>query len=262
MDKSLFDFEKFDIKLDTDWVGRQFFYVEELDSTNNYLLNYSMTTLRNGAVAFAEKQLKGRGRMDRTWYSSKNLNLLFSVFLSEEFLQKKRLNMINLGSAVVVANAIENLHQLSTDLKWPNDILIDRKKVAGILIESTSNGNKLTKAVCGVGLNVNQTAFQGEFKIPPTSIALEQSRPADREKLFAEILNTYEEMLEQLLESPDRIAEEWKSNCRMLGEKIIIDTNGETKEGIFEDIDENGYLLLKNKRGVIETITYGDVSII
>jgi BirA family biotin operon repressor/biotin-[acetyl-CoA-carboxylase] ligase len=257
----LFELENFDLKLNTNVIGRNFIYAEEIDSTNTYLLDKTNKNLADGTVVFAEKQNKGRGRKDRVWYSVKDQNLNFSILLTNRKYLGKNINLINLASSLAVAQSIENLFQLNTNLKWPNDVLIKGKKVSGILLEATSQGSKVERLVTGIGINVNQTMFQGNFNIPPTSIKLESNENIERERLLAEVLNNFEELLEKISTEPEAILKDWKSRCRMIGEKIEVSDDNVTKYGIFDDIDENGFLLLKSRDNKIEKIHFGDVSV-
>jgi BirA family transcriptional regulator, biotin operon repressor / biotin---[acetyl-CoA-carboxylase] ligase len=257
----LFSFESFDIKLDTEFIGRNFVFSEEADSTNSVLLDKGNKYTINGTVFYAEKQLKGRGRKNRPWYSAKELNLLFSILLSNKKYITANPVLLNFAASLAVGNALENLYQLKVELKWPNDVLINGKKLCGILIESTSEGNKIERLVIGLGINVNQTMFQGNYSIPPTSVKLEINENAERERLLAEVLNNFEELLLVLIESPENILKDWKQRCGMIGDKISITEGDEVKYGIFEDVDENGFLLLKDNNDRIEKIHYGDVSL-
>ncbi len=257
----MFELENFDLKLNTNVIGRNFIYAEEIDSTNTYLLDKTNKNLADGTVVFAEKQNKGRGRKDRVWYSVKDQNLNFSILLTNRKYLGKNINLINLASSLAVAQSIENLFQLNTNLKWPNDVLIKGKKVSGILLEATSQGSKVERLVTGIGINVNQTMFQGNFNIPPTSIKLESNENIERERLLAEVLNNFEELLEKISTEPEAILKDWKSRCRMIGEKIEVSDDNVTKYGIFDDIDENGFLLLKSRDNKIEKIHFGDVSV-
>lgn len=256
----LFDLEFFDIKLDTDVIGRNFIYAEEVDSTNNVLLNKANKLDRDGTVILSEKQLQGRGRKDRVWYSNKGLNLTFSILLKERDFTGRKINLINFASSLAVAMAIENLYQLKIELKWPNDVLINRKKTAGILIESSSAGKNIERVVTGIGINVNQTSFQGNFKIPPTSIKEESGVNVEREIMLAEVLNIFEEILQWIDDKPDEILKDWKARCGMIGEKISVIEGDQVRYGIFDDIDEQGFLVLKTGRK-LEKIYFGDVSI-
>ena len=189
------------------------------------------------------------------------MNLTFSILIKESKYFQKKINILNFVASLALATSIENLYQLKTELKWPNDILIDEKKAAGILIESTSKGSKIERLVIGIGLNVNQIAFQRKFTIEPTSLKKELGHPVEREKTLAEILNNIEEMLTSSIKFPDKILEDWKEKCKMIGERITVVNDDITKHGIFNDIDKNGFLVLRTD-DKMETLHIGDVSIL
>lgn len=254
----MFNIEKFDIKLDTEYLGRNFVYCEEIDSTNTFLLS-SKEFDKHGTVILSEFQSAGRGRLQRTWESIADQNLTFSILLTED-IDADKINFINLGAAIAVAQSIENQFQLPCELKWPNDVLVNKRKIAGILLDSSSRGSTMSRLVVGIGINVNQPNFTGKFVIPPTSIKKEFRNTAERERLLSEFLNIFEEILETCKTDPEKILADWKSRCKMLGEKIKIQDDKEEKFGIFEDLNENGFLVLRigDKK---EIIHYGDVSL-
>jgi BirA family biotin operon repressor/biotin-[acetyl-CoA-carboxylase] ligase len=257
----MFNLEKFDLKLNTDVIGRNFIYAEEIPSTNTELLSESNFYKKHGTVLLAEKQSEGKGRKDRSWYSDDQLNLTFSILITETKYFKKKINIFNFVASLALAVSIENLYQLRTELKWPNDILINDKKAAGILIESTSKGSKIERLVIGIGLNVNQIAFQRKFTTEPTSLKKELGYPVDREKTLAEILNNIEELLITSTAFPDKILEVWKAKCKMIGERITVVNDDVKKQGIFNDIDKNGFMVLRTD-DKMETLHFGDVSIL
>ena len=256
----MFNLENFDIKLETEFIGRNFVYCEEIDSTNAELLTNKHQYKKSGTVLLAEKQLKGKGRKDRSWQSAKGLNLTFSILLGRDTVSELNLNHLNLAASLAVASAIENLFQLRIELKWPNDVLINGKKVAGILIETSVKGSKIERAVIGVGMNLNQVLFQGEFNFPPTSLKLETGLVIDRETVLSEVLNLFEELLQKLPLQSKSILDDWREKCKMIGDVINVTDGDNTKTGIFHDIDDDGYLLLK-RNDAIEKIHFGDVSI-
>lgn len=256
----MFAFEDFDLKLDTDVIGRNFLYFDEVESTNEVLTDPANNLNNDGTVVFAERQINGKGRKDRKWYSAKDQNLTFSILLKRKF-NEKRLNIINLGTALALASSLENLYQLKVNLKWPNDLLVFNEKIAGILLESTTRGSKIEKLVVGIGLNVNQTTFQGKFQIPPTSIKKITNQEINRERLLSEILNNFEEMLERVENDPHQVLMDWKSRCRMLGEKIIVQDENFSRTGTFDDVDEEGFLVLRTDNNKLERIHFGDVSL-
>lgn len=257
----MFNLEIFDIKLETELIGRNFIYCDEIESTNTELLAGKQQFKKNGTVFLAEKQIAGKGRKGRTWLSAKGLNLTFSILLTKETISELNVNHLNLISSLAVSMAIENLYQLRTELKWPNDVLIDKKKVAGILIETSIKGKNVERVVIGIGINLNQIAFHGEFNLPPTSLKLELKDDIDRENILAEILNNFEELLFDLELKPKAILNEWRNKCQMIGDKITITENDKVKTGIFHDIDDDGFLLLK-RADSIEKIHFGDVSFV
>jgi BirA family biotin operon repressor/biotin-[acetyl-CoA-carboxylase] ligase len=257
----VFNIEVFDLKLSTEFIGRNFIYAEEVSSTNSFLLDKNSNYNQNGTVVLAEKQSSGRGRLDRTWYSQRDQNLTFSILLKGNKKINNKINLVNFAATLAIATSIENLFQLRTELKWPNDILISGKKVSGILIESTSSGSKIDRIVIGMGINVNQTIFQGKFNIEPTSIRNEINDPVERERFLAEVLNNFEWLLEKVIGDGEFILKEWRVRCNMLGERITVSDGTNIQYGIFEDIDESGFLLLKTK-DKIQKIHFGDVSIV
>ena len=256
----MLNIEDFDIKLNTEYIGRTFVYAEELSSTNTFLMDKKNGYNNNGTVVLAEKQTSGKGRKDRVWYSAPENNLTFSILLTKDKFLNNNSSLINFAASLAVAFSIENLYQLKTELKWPNDVLLDGKKTSGILIESTSQGNKIERFVVGIGVNVNQPSFQGTFNYPPTSIRIELGRNVERERFLAEILNNFELLLERIKSNKNEVINDWKAKCKMIGEKISVVENDSEKFGIFYDIDEEGFLLLKTRDG-IEKVHYGDVSL-
>ena len=257
----MFNLEKFDIKLETDFIGRNFIYADEIGSTNSELLAGKQQYKKSGTVYIAEKQLEGKGRKNRVWNSAKGLNLTFSILLTKDTISDINLSHLNLAASLAVSTAIENLYQIKTELKWPNDVLIEKKKVAGILIETSIKGKSIDRAVIGIGINLNQIAFQGEFNLEPTSLKLNLGMEIDRENILAEILNIFEEMLTELEQKPANVVDDWRNKCNMIGDKITITDDDKVKRGIFHDIDDEGYLLLK-VNDEIEKIHFGDVSFV
>ncbi|MEN8193675.1 MAG: biotin--[acetyl-CoA-carboxylase] ligase [Bacteroidota bacterium] len=255
---SSFDIEEMDIKLDTEFIGSNFIIYDEVNSTNEQLL--SDENIKNhGTVLLAENQFVGRGRLGRKWLSEKDMSLTFSILLNEDITPDK-LNLINLGASLAVAKSLENLYQLDVHLKWPNDVLISNRKISGILVESTSKGKNIERAVIGIGINVNQPAFEGKFMMTPTSIRREFGKPVKRERLISEILNEFEEIITQINKKQEVVLDAWRSRCNWIGEKVKIENVEESIFGIFENIDSDGFLLLRQKDGTKKIIN-GDVSL-
>ena len=256
----MFNLENFDIKLETELIGRNFIYCDEVISTNSELLSNKQYYKNSGTVLLAEKQLKGKGRKDRTWQSARGLNLTFSILLNKDIIAELNINHLNLAASLSVALATENLYQLRTELKWPNDVLINGKKLSGILIETSVKGSKIERVVLGFGINLNQIVFEGDYNFPPTSLKIETGVNIDRETFLAEVLTIFEELMINLQTQPGSILEDWRAKCKMIGDKITITDGEQSKKGIFYDIDDDGYLLLKRNE-IIEKVHFGDVSL-
>ena len=258
MSSTTFNLEEMDIKLDTEYVGTNFIYYDEVNSTNELLLSDEKIT-KHGTVLLSENQFIGRGRLGRKWISEKNLSLTFSILLTEN-IKAKNLNFINLGASLAVAKSLENLYQLDVNLKWPNDVLISNRKVSGILLETVSKGEKIDRVVVGIGINVNQHAFEGQFLLPPTSVRRESGKRIKRERLLSEFLNEFELILEQIMKNPKSLLNSWQSRCDWIGERVKIENGEEELFGVFENIDSDGFLLLRKKDGTKKIIS-GDVSL-
>ncbi len=256
--KFLLNIEEFNIKLDTKFIGRNFVYIDEIDSTNTFLLKTTEFT-ENGTVLFAEFQSEGKGRRNRQWKSEKGQNLTFSVLLTEN-INAETPNLYSFAASLAVVYALENLYQLKPEVKWPNDVLVNNKKIAGILTETTFQDSSITKMVIGIGINVNQPHFPGKFNFQPTSVKIEFGKIVKRERLLNEFLNIFEELLENIESSPENILNSWRRKCRMIGEKIkIVNDDGELF-GILDDIDDKGFLILKSGE-TRRTIYSGDITV-
>jgi len=258
MSASTFKLEEMDIKLDTEYIGTNFIFYDELNSTNEKLLTDD-SIKQHGTVLLTENQFVGRGRMGRKWISEKGLSLTFSILLTED-IEPKNINIVNLGASLAVAKSMENLYQLDVNLKWPNDVLISNRKVSGILVESITKGNRFEKVVVGIGINVNQPAFEGKLLIPPTSVRKEFGRPVKRERVLSEVLNEFESILEQIKTDPNGVLDSWRSRSNWIGEKVKVINGSDELVGLFEDIDSDGFLLLQQKDGTKKIIN-GDVSL-
>lgn len=254
--------EEFDIKLETEVIGRHFTVLEEVDSTNKFVLDSANGIKNDGSVVFAEFQSAGRGRLDRVWTSSKEQNLTFTILLDLQHHSIRHPQLLNFVASIAVARSIENLHMIKTNLKWPNDVMIGQKKIAGILCESVSQGSTISRVAVGIGINVNQPNFSSGYLIEPTSLRIELKQYVSREKLLAEILNNFETNLAKLENSPDQLINEWKQFCKMIGDKISVKAGEKEYTGMFDDVTPEGHIVLIDNMEDKHLISFGDVSAI
>ncbi|MBL0060478.1 MAG: biotin--[acetyl-CoA-carboxylase] ligase [bacterium] len=238
--------------------GRQFQYFDEIDSTNRWLIEHPETFTLTGAVAIAGHQTAGRGRHLRSWLDSSGSGLLCSVMLRlrTKHMAKGFLSMI---PAIALARSIMK-HDSAAEvaLKWPNDVLLSHKKVAGILAESTLHAG-VEIVVVGIGINVNSIPGN-DFIWPATSLRENSKWHPNREILLAELLNHWEPLFDQFLDNDfDGLRVAWEEFGPQKGARMKRVELPNIIEGEFEGLGENGQLLLRDAEGMIQEVYSGDV---
>ena len=175
--------------LKTQRFGNKIFTFDTIDSTNNCARALAGCWADEGTVIIAEQQTAGKGRLGRVWQANPNENLTFSIILRPTA-NPEQVNLLPLYVAVAVAQAIERTTSLKVECKWPNDLLVNNRKVAGILLEGSVKDNTLEYVVVGIGVNVNQVAFAHDLEGKATSLRLEGGKEVDRLLLFRELLSS------------------------------------------------------------------------
>ncbi len=228
-------------------------HFKEIDSTNNYLKN-SYQLLSDFTFASTDYQSHGKGRNDRVWESESEENLMFSFLIKNEKLMKESA-ILSILTAVEVAEEIERYDIDNVSIKWPNDVLINDKKVCGILLE----GQVPNYLVVGVGLNVNQKAFPEGLRRPATSLSLELKKPLDidelKDRLFANIVNNFS------LFKTEEYLEYFRKHNYLLNKRVRVLINNEVFIGEVMGIDDSfclqvlaGDMLLHIDSGEIEIL--------
>jgi BirA family biotin operon repressor/biotin-[acetyl-CoA-carboxylase] ligase len=235
-----------------------------IDSTNTHALEQARQGAPSGSFYVADEQTAGRGRSDHQWHSSASQGLYLSVLFrpsAEKPLPTAELVWLPLMTGLAVHRAIAEVTALTPDLRWPNDILIESRKVAGILVEAQTESEFVSAAVIGVGINLHQPSFPPDLATPATSLDLETGRIVSRQELLVALLQALHRELsvfefsnrETVLASiPHRIAaiSTWVSGRR-------VDVHGpRMATGVTAGLDARGFLRLRTKDGVI-TITTG-----
>jgi len=247
--------------LNTKTFGHRIFAFDSIDSTNNCAKAVAGCGAVEGTVIIAEHQTDGRGRQGRIWQSRANENLMFSVIL-RPVLSQEGMNLLPLYVAVAVADAIERNTGVKTECKWPNDLLADGKKVAGILIEGSFKQNSVEYVVVGIGVNVNQMKFSTELEQSATSLRLVGGREVDRVPLFKEILRSMERLYRPSVGTGFRsIIPAWLGRSSMVNTTISVDQQGTVISGVVKGLSPEGGLILQTN-GVEKTIFAGDVHIL
>ena len=238
-------------------VGRRLLYYPELPSTMDEAARLGEGEADEGAVVVAEKQSAGRGRQGRNWVSQPG-NILVSVLFRPSL---ETLPFISIIGGIAAARAVRKVTGLDIKIKWPNDLMIGRRKVAGILAESTIAGNSVWYAVLGVGMNISLSTEQID-EISPFAISLNAAVGEDvpREDVLRQFLMDLDALYLTLGKGQSPI-EEWQELLDTIGQRLEATWGEETYCGVAEGTDELGNLLLRQDDGSLLTLTAGDVTL-
>ena len=261
----LFSKPHFSWNLKTDYVGRRFVYRPVSESTmEDARRMQGRFRLTNGALLLTETQTAGRGRAGRNWVSPPDVNLYFTLILTPPPEGVRSLAPV---TPLAVAHAIEELAaglgvDLKPDLKWPNDVLIDGKKVAGLLVETTTNDEGTLVALVGVGVNVNvEVAGYPEISDIATSLRDRFGFSVPREELLAAFCNHFEALYETALAGSLAPFEEWRRRLVNLGQPVVANGSVARIEGVAVDVDTEGALVIEQADGRRLTVEAGDVTL-
>jgi len=244
--------------LNTKLIGKKIHYFDYLASTMDLAMQLGMDGAASGSVVLAESQIKGRGRLGRGWFSPKYKGIYLSLILRPKILPSA-CPILTLMSAVSICEAIKEAVGLDAQIKWPNDVLIYNKKLAGILTEMNAEVDKVNFVVIGIGLNVNND--KKSLIAGATSIKEQQGVEINRVVLLQEILRRIENnyfLLED--RGPGEIVNKWRNFNLTLGTRVKVDYQNRHIEGQAADIDADGALLIRKDSGLIQKISSGDVT--
>ncbi|MFQ6616971.1 MAG: biotin--[acetyl-CoA-carboxylase] ligase, partial [Fidelibacterota bacterium] len=220
--------------LETRILGRDIEYFVRVESTNREAMELLGEGAREGTVVVTDTQTAGRGRHNRVWFSGPGKGLTFSVILKPG-LSGPATGVISLMGAVAAAETIERL-DLTPRVKWPNDLLLMDRKCGGILVEARFQGNVMSSAIMGIGINVNETDddFPEDLRPGTISLLIAKESPVQRELVLAWILNSLERWYDRLKSGDSgSIISAWKKRCDHLGKEVRFSRKGETRTGIF-----------------------------
>jgi BirA family biotin operon repressor/biotin-[acetyl-CoA-carboxylase] ligase len=238
-------------------VGRRLLYYPELSSTMDEAGKLGEGDTEEGAVVVAEVQSAGRGRQGRSWVSQPG-NLLVSVLFRPSL---DALPFISIIGGIAAARAVRKVTGLEVNIKWPNDLLIGGRKVAGILAESAIAGDTVWYAVLGVGMNVSLDTDQTEeIATFATSINAAAGQEVPREDLLRQFLMDLDALYLALAQGISPI-EEWQGLLSTTGQRLMATWGNDTYNGVAEGTDPMGNLLLRQDDGSLLTLTAGDVTL-
>lgn len=246
--------------LQTRRFGKRMVFLHEVDSTNDYAKELTSYGAEEGTVVIAETQTAGRGRLNREWFSPRG-GLYFSVILRPSVSAKEAFGLVFVAG-LAVAEVLHENYGLRVETKWPNDVLVDGKKICGILCEMGSTGEKVNYVIVGVGVNANVDVqkFSEELKMVATSLESVLGRKVRLEELFRACLERLDCVYEQFLKDGlTSVLEKWKKYAGFLGKQVEVAADVGKLCGLALDVDCDGTLVLKLEDGVVRRIFVGDV---
>lgn len=259
----LLTLEEIEPYLNSSVIGRKFIYFNSIDSTNNAAKKIADDENSHGTVLISEEQTNGKGRLGRHWISPKYKGIWMSIILKPNLDPIDASKITQIAAAAVTLSLLEM--NIKASIKWPNDIILNHKKVCGILTEMNAELTNIHHVIVGIGINVNadKEDFPDDLKNIATSLKIESNNKINRQILTAKILNNFEILYDKFINNNDiesslKICREYSA---ILGSEIIIINKGEKVSAKALDIDEKGKLIVKYSNGNIEKIISGEISI-
>ena len=258
-DKDLLTYNNISYKLNTNIIGKKILHFETIESTNNYAKKIASEEL-DGTVIISEEQTKGRGRVGKQWYSKSGEGIWMSIILKPDIIPQKA-PFITLIAGASIVKALNKLG-VETFIKWPNDITINNKKVAGILTELSAESDRINYIVLGIGINVKTTEFSQEISEIATSLYKEGYK-IPRIDIIINILREFEELYLKYINKNSK--KDTLDICRKYSAIIGKDVHlikGEDKELVrCLDMNKEGNLIVRTEDNIIKEIISGEISI-
>ncbi|WP_456278570.1 biotin--[acetyl-CoA-carboxylase] ligase [Bacillus sp. AK128] len=249
--------------LKTKYLGRSIHYEETVTSTQKIAHKLAYDGANEGTIILAEEQIAGRGRLDRSWYSPKYTGIWMSIILRPA-IPLPQSPQLTLLAAVSIAQAIQEVTGLEPEIKWPNDILFDRKKTVGILTELQAEADRINSIIIGVGINVNQSEqdFPDDIKEKSTSLFIQSGKKVNRAELIQTILEKLEKLYESYLQTgfyPIKLL--WEAYAISIGKEIVASTLNGKIIGMAKGITDEGVLVIEDESGKTHYVHSADIEI-
>lgn len=243
--------------LGTDWAGREIVYYPETDSTNRRARLLAQENAAHGTLVLADSQTAGRGRRGRGWISPSGEGIFMSLLLRPQ-VHPSQVAKLSLLTALAVAEAIERETGLDARIKWPNDIVIEGRKVCGLLLEMTADESTVHDVVAGVGINVHQKTFDPEIAHTASSLDLLSGKTVSRAALVRAFLAAFEEAMAL---SDSEMMRRYLARSATVGQRVqVIGLTG-TFTGVAKGVTDSGSLLVEDEEGAVREVLAADVSV-
>lgn len=247
--------------LKTSVIGKDLEVLESVGSTNDYLKNKGNNGCANGAVVVAREQTKGKGRLGRVWQTKKDDGIAFS-FLLRPHIAPSEAGAITSLAGLAVCKAIREYTGLDCKIKWPNDIIIGRKKLVGILTEMSAEFDAVEYIVTGIGINVEHTEFPEDIAYKATSILLETGLHINKNEFLACVLKHIEEELlsNDMQMTPTALAQ-YSDMCATIGRSVSFSRGAQSMSGMAVGVENDGELKVMLSDGSICRVNSGEVTV-
>lgn len=249
-------------RMNTRWAGREVYFYEEIDSTNTQAKRLAEEGAVSGTLVVSDCQTKGKGRRGRVWESPKGTALYMTLMIRPQ-IRPERASMLTLVIGLSVVQAIRNVLKVEVGIKWPNDVVLNKKKLVGILTEMNAQMDYIEYLVLGVGINANTKEFPPEIQDKATSLQIELGYPVNRAELVAETMKCFENNYEIFEKTQDLsgLMEAYQEVLVNYNQPVRVLEPGNEYSGIARGINELGELLVERENGVVETVYAGEVSV-
>jgi BirA family biotin operon repressor/biotin-[acetyl-CoA-carboxylase] ligase len=259
-----FDLKELNERLTGKLIGRDIHYYDETESTNDVAFSLGIAGVPEGTVVLADSQRGGKGRFQRSWHSPPAANIYTSIILRPEILLPNA-SQIPILAGVAVAEVLDKYCPGKISLKWPNDVLINEKKISGILSQAKITANQLNFIILGIGINVNmnQGRFSEEIRKTATSLSIETGREISRQDVLISLYENLEKWYKHLTQQGfGGVKLKWLSLTSMIGRNVEVVFKNETIEGKAADIDDNGSLIIVVDGNKKVHVSAGDTTIL
>lgn len=256
-----FNKETISKEIHTKWAGKTVHFAKETDSTNLWIKRLAEEGAPHGTLALAEFQSAGRGRLGRSWQAPEGSSVMMSLLLRPEF-EPQYASMLTLVMGLAVAQAVEKLG-FAPSIKWPNDVVLSRKKICGILTEMSVSEGRIGHVVIGVGINVNIKEFPEEMADKATSLCLEAGHDLERASVPGLVMEAFERNYDKFARTCDLrlLIEDYERILANKNQPVRVLHPETPYEGIARGITETGELQVERADGTISQVSAGEVSV-
>ncbi len=244
-------------------IGGNIQHFVEIDSTNNYAKKIANEGCAHGTVIVADRQTMGRGRIGRQWQSDTSEGIWVSLVLRPD-LEPENIQIITLAASVAVVEAIKETQGIVCGIKWPNDIILDGRKLGGILTELSAEPGHVNYVVVGIGINANQDSeiFDYEIRQRAVSLKMHKGESVSRSHLLGSILTNFEKIYKYVLHGKNKdIIDKWTDYSVTIGKEVKVAYRDVEYIGTAQSIAHDGRLIVKCKDGVIREIAAGEIQV-